>query len=360
MKTKQILAVMITSLFLLYGCSKNDYSVEGLELASKSSSLSKSASESHGSSVIHQEYLQAQQEVLATFGAIAESITLGAGLGPDTEFMNDLISFHAYDDNFVEFNNGLSYDSEGNEDNERTLFGTIVDPGGVQKFAAVDGTLKVAVYYGNVANLTFISDFELRISGELHTVHNLITLLFVKTKGEWKMNHEHHSPVNVGDLTESETGSNPSDPDLDSEAQQEVLATFGAIAESITLGAGQGYDSYYMDQLISFHAYGPKFVEFNNGESFDSEGNEHNERQLFGEVVSNVQYFGAAPGTLKVAVYNGNVANLTFLSDFILDIKDGPAGHRVNNLITLLFVKTKGEWKMVHEHHSPYIGQIDW
>ncbi|MDX2443984.1 MAG: nuclear transport factor 2 family protein [Bacteroidales bacterium] len=359
MKTKRVLAVMITSLFLLYGCSNSDESMEGL--ASK-------ASESRGSSEIHREYPKEKREVLATFGAIATNITLGAGegygIGSDpynpNEYMDQLISFHAYDDNFVEFNNGLSYDSEGNEANERTLFGTIVDPGGVQKFAAVPGTLKVAVYYGNVANLTFISDFELLIGGELHIVNNLITLLFVKTDGEWKMNHEHHSPVNVEGSIESETGSNPSVPDLGSVAQQEVLATFGAIAESITLGAGKGYDSEYMDQLISFHAYGRKFTEFNNGESFDSAGNEHNERQLFGEVVSKVQYFGAAPGTLKVAVYNGNVANLTFLSDFILDIKDGPTGHRVNNLITLLFVKTKGEWKMVHEHHSDYMGKIDW
>jgi hypothetical protein len=146
--------------------------------------------------------------------------------------------------------------------------------------------------------------------------------------------------------------------------QAEVLATFGAIAESITLGAGKGYDSEYMDQLISFHAYGKKFTEFNNGESFDSEGNEHNERQLFGEDLEvwnpEVNQFAALPGTLKVAVYYGNVANLTFLSDFILDIKDGPTGHRVNNLITLLFVKIKGEWKMVHEHHSDYKGKIDW
>ncbi len=66
---------------------------------------------------------------------------------------------------------------------------------GVIQFAAVPGTLKVAVYYGKVANLTFTSDFILmhKTYGEI-TVNNLITLLFVKTKGEWKLVHEHHSP----------------------------------------------------------------------------------------------------------------------------------------------------------------------
>jgi len=138
------------------------------------------------------------------------------------------------------------------------------------------------------------------------------------------------------------------------QAQAEVLETFVAIAGSIIAGAGQGYDGEFMDQLISFHAYGDKFVEFNGGLSFDSAGNEHNERQLFGEdlEVDGVIQFGFKEGTLNVAVYYGNVANVTFISDFILLHKEY-GEIRVENLITLLFVKTKGEWKIVHEHHSP-------
>ena len=138
------------------------------------------------------------------------------------------------------------------------------------------------------------------------------------------------------------------------QAQAEVLETFEAIAGSIVAGAGRGYDSEFMDQLISFHAYGDKFVEFNGGLSFDSAGNENNERQLFGEdlEIDGVIQFGFKEGTLKVAVYYGNVANVTFISDFILMHKEY-GEITVENLITLLFVKTKGEWKMVHEHHSP-------
>ena len=40
------------------------------------------------------------------------------------------------------------------------------------------------------------------------------------------------------------------------EAKQEVMETFGAIAQSIKDGD--------LDKLISFHAYGPKFTEFKN------------------------------------------------------------------------------------------------
>ena len=143
-----------------------------------------------------------------------------------------------------------------------------------------------------------------------------------------------------------------------SKAQAEVLATFGAIAESIILGAGQGYDGEYMDKLISFHAYGDKFVEFNGGQSIDSAGNEHHERQLFGEDIEvwddSKNQFAAIDGSVKVAVYYGNVANLTFTSDFKVTHKTY-GDITINNLITLLFVKTKGQWKLVHEHHSPWV-----
>ncbi|MEY8021632.1 hypothetical protein AB8P51_12430, partial [Muriicola sp. SD30] len=313
-------------------------------------------------SVIDQPYSQAQAEVLETFGAIAQSITAGAGHGYDGAYMDQLISFHAYGDKFTEFNGGQSFDSAGNEHNERQLFGEDLVEDGVIQFAAKEGTLKVAVYYGNVANLTFVSDFILmhKEYGEI-TVENLITLLFVKTNGKWKMVHEHHSPVGNEDSVEKPAlaskvsvskGSVIDQPY--SQAQAEVLETFGAIAQSITAGAGHGYDGAYMDQLISFHAYGDKFTEFNGGQSFDSAGNEHNERQLFGEdlVEDGVIQFAAKEGTLKVAVYYGNVANLTFVSDFILMHKEY-GEITVENLITLLFVKTNGKWKIVHEHHSP-------
>ena len=176
MKTKLLLTVILTSFIFLTGCSDNDDSVQ--------------------ESVINQTYPQEQAEVLETFGAIAQSITDGAGKGYYGEFMDQLISFHTYGDKFVEFNGGQSFDSAGNEHNERQLFGEDIEEGGVIQFAAVPGTLKVAVYYGNVANLTFTSDFILKHKtyGEI-TVNNLITLLFVNTDDGWKMVHEHHSPL---------------------------------------------------------------------------------------------------------------------------------------------------------------------
>lgn len=127
------------------------------------------------------------------------------------------------------------------------------------------------------------------------------------------------------------------------QAQQQVMETFGEIAQSIVDGD--------MDKLISFHAYGPKFTEFKDGAlRNDDVANEAYERQLFGVLVKNVVKFAAHDP--KIAVYGGNVANLTFHSDFELDFGDG-IPFPVKNQITLLFVRTNNGWKMVHEHHSP-------
>jgi ketosteroid isomerase-like protein len=126
------------------------------------------------------------------------------------------------------------------------------------------------------------------------------------------------------------------------EAQQQVMETFGQIAQSIV--------DQDMDKLISFHAYGPKFTEFKDGNLRNNGAeNEAYERELFGVLVKNVVKFAAHDP--KIAVY-GNVANLTFHSDFELDFGDGIAVP-IKNQITLLFVRTNKGWKMVHEHHSP-------
>jgi len=123
-------------------------------------------------------------------------------------------------------------------------------------------------------------------------------------------------------------------------AKLEVQETFGAIAQSIKDGD--------IDKLISFHAYGPKFTEFINGEPRNGdEANEIHERNVFGSVTEVVKFDAK---DLKIAVY-GHVANLTFHSDFHL--KFGEDLVVVNDQITLLFVETNDGWKMVHEHHAP-------
>ena len=97
----------------------------------------------------------------------------------------------AYGPKFTEFKNGEPRNGGvANEAHERNVFGSVTN---VVKFDAKD--LKIAVY-GDVANLTFHSDFQLMFEEDLVVVNDQITLLFVKTDNGWKMVHEHHSPLN--------------------------------------------------------------------------------------------------------------------------------------------------------------------
>ncbi|WP_242206437.1 YybH family protein [Aestuariivivens insulae] len=131
-------------------------------------------------------YPKAQKEVKGTMDAILESVKEGE--------IDKLIAFHAYGPKFTEFKMGESrVGSKENEVHERNVFGSVTE---VIKLDAND--LKIAVYYGNVANVTFHSDFHLKFGDNQVVVNDQITLLFVKNeKGEWKIVHEHHSPLQL-------------------------------------------------------------------------------------------------------------------------------------------------------------------
>jgi ketosteroid isomerase-like protein len=137
--------------------------------------------------LINDEFPEAKAEIMKTFGEMGKSIKEGD--------IDKLISFHAYSPKFTEFKNGEPRnDGAANEAYERKLFGSVTE---VVKFDAKD--LQIAVY-GDVANVTFHSDFQLKFGEDLVTVNDQITLLFVKTNEGWKMVHEHHSPLNKEEI----------------------------------------------------------------------------------------------------------------------------------------------------------------
>ena len=110
---------------------------------------------------------------------------------PSSFFLKDFeFTITSKSEKFTEFKNGEPRNgSEANEAHERNVFGLVTD---VVKFDAKD--FQIAVY-GDVANLTFHSDFHLMFGEDLAIVNDQITLLFVKTNDGWKMVHEHHSPL---------------------------------------------------------------------------------------------------------------------------------------------------------------------
>lgn len=135
--------------------------------------------------LINDEFPEAQKEIEQTMADITQSVMDGD--------IDKLIAFHAYGPKFTEFIDGTPrHGSKGNEEIERSTFGSVTE---VVKMGADD--MKIAVY-GDVANVTFHSDFHLKFGEELVVVNNQISLLFVKNnEGEWKIVHEHHSPLKV-------------------------------------------------------------------------------------------------------------------------------------------------------------------
>ncbi|MFK7811325.1 MAG: nuclear transport factor 2 family protein [Maribacter sp.] len=165
MKTKFRVVLLMTFGVLTTGCSQNDDVKPEVKI-----------------DLVATEFPEAKQEVMETFGAIAQSIK--------DKDLDKLISFHAYGSKFTEFKNGEPRNGDAaNEAHERNVFGSVTE---VVKFDAQD--LQIAVY-GEVANLTFHSDFHLKFGEDLVVVNDQITLLFVNTANGWKMVHEHHSPL---------------------------------------------------------------------------------------------------------------------------------------------------------------------
>jgi len=136
--------------------------------------------------VIMNEYPEEQAEILQTWDEIIETVKAGD--------VDKLISFHAYGPKFTEFKQGAPRNgAEENEAFERGVFGSVTE---VVKMDAND--MKVAVYYGNVAIVTFHSDFHLKFGEDLAVINEQESLVFVKTENDkWKIVHEHHSPLTV-------------------------------------------------------------------------------------------------------------------------------------------------------------------
>ncbi len=132
--------------------------------------------------LLNDEFPESKQEIMETIGTIAQSLKDGD--------MDKLISLHAYSPKFTEFNKGEHrVGSAGNETYEREVFGALTE---VVKFDSND--LQIAVY-GDVANVTFHSDFHLKFGEDLVVVNDQISLLFLKTSDGWKIVAEHHSPL---------------------------------------------------------------------------------------------------------------------------------------------------------------------
>jgi ketosteroid isomerase-like protein len=167
MKTKLTFALIMIFGILIIGCKQKEQKVEVEEVKID---------------LINDEFPEAKAEVMVVLEELKQTIKDGD--------VDKLISGHAYGPKFTEFKNGeRRNDGKENEEYERGIFSNVTE---VVKFDYDD--LKIAVY-GNVANVTFHSNFHFKFGENEAIVNDQITLLLVKTENGWKFVHEHHSPL---------------------------------------------------------------------------------------------------------------------------------------------------------------------
>lgn len=167
MKAKLTFTLTIIFAILIVGCKQKEQKVEVEEVKID---------------LVNDEFPESEEAIKKTMDSIAQSVMEGD--------IDRLISFHAYSPKFTEFKNGEPRNGgQENEEFERNIFGSVTE---IVKFDMND--MQVAVF-GDVANVTLHSDFQLKFGEDLAVVNEQISLLFVDTKDGWRIVHEHHSPL---------------------------------------------------------------------------------------------------------------------------------------------------------------------
>lgn len=105
-----------------------------------------------------------------------------------------------------------------------------------------------------------------------------------------------------------------------------------------------------LDKLDAIHLYGPKFTKFDDWEPLDRQDAttaKISERDTF-EALDKFTY---ELDGLKVDVFE-NVAIATFVINYDIQMGQDEASAKARS--TLVFVKDGNNWKITHEHFSPF------
>ncbi len=107
-----------------------------------------------------------------------------------------------------------------------------------------------------------------------------------------------------------------------------------------------------VDELESYHAFGPKFTKFDDFEPLERQDGETT-RKLEREAVLGVLEFSPTILDPKVDVF-GQAAVATFVMEYRVVSRSGEdAEFRARG--TLVFANEGDEWLIVHEHFSPFV-----
>jgi SnoaL-like domain len=107
-----------------------------------------------------------------------------------------------------------------------------------------------------------------------------------------------------------------------------------------------------IDELESYHAFGPKFTKFDDFEPLERQDGETT-RRLEREAILGVEEFDPRVVDLKVDVF-GPVAVTTFVMDYRV-VDDEGERHSFRARATMVLAKEESGWLIVHEHFSPFV-----
>jgi len=137
----------------------------------------------HNIDLIGEAFSEEQQEVKSVLDSLFISIQ-----NRNTE---KLLSYHLYSDKFTAFSDGLPrVGSDGNIKGEKQFIQNI------SAFEYILNDLKINIF-DKVAVVTSNADFRPMIDGQTIQLGIQLTIILVKYDGEWKITHEHLSPLNV-------------------------------------------------------------------------------------------------------------------------------------------------------------------
>lgn len=101
--------------------------------------------------------------------------------------------------------------------------------------------------------------------------------------------------------------------------------------------------------LASHHLYGPKFTKFDDFEPLERQ--EAAEARAGEDAIAQVDDFRYKVEDLRIDVF-GPTAIATFVLDYEFDAEGDHLAVRARS--TLVFVSHHGDWKIAHEHLSPF------
>ena len=130
----------------------------------------------------------------------------------------------------------------------------------------------------------------------------------------------------------------------------EIYPEEQAKVEKVVRGVFDAAQKKEFDRLESFHLYGPKFTKFDDWEPLtrqNAETTQKAERDAF-TAISDLSY---NINDFKADIF-GDVAIATFTIDYNMKMGEEAASAKARS--TMVFVKDGDNWKITHEHFSPF------